>query len=65
MQRSDAEAECPSVLQAICAVYGRGGYALDELEAGTECRLSRVLGDTFSLRDDDQLLLTIACRFAL
>ena len=52
-------------LSDLYAVYGRGGYALDELEAGTERRLSRVLGDTFSLRDEDQLLLKIAYRFAL
>nr|WP_282452800.1 DUF5916 domain-containing protein [Lysobacter sp. CAU 1642] len=52
-------------LSDIYAVYGRGGFALDELEAGQNRGLSGVFGDTFSLRDEDQLLLKIAYRFSL
>lgn len=52
-------------LSDIYAVYGRGGFALDELDAGDERSLSRLLSDTFSLRDQDQLLLKIAYRFSL
>lgn len=53
-------------LSDIYAVYSRGGYALDELDTDRRGQgLSSILSDTFSLRDDDQLLLKIAYRFLL
>lgn len=46
-------------LSDIFAVYSRGGFALDE-QRGDAFGL---LGDSFDLRDDDQLLVKIAYRF--
>ena len=52
-------------LSDIYAVYGRGGFAFDELQAGEERSVSGILSDSLSLRDEDQLLLKIAYRFSL
>lgn len=46
-------------LSDVFAVYSRGGFALDE-QRGDAVDL---LGDTFSLRDDDQFLVKVAYRF--
>ncbi len=46
-------------LSDFYAVYSRGGYAVDDSRGG----LGDTLGDTFSLRDNDQILLKIAYRF--
>lgn len=48
-------------LSDIYAVYGRGGFALDDEQRG----LNDTLTDVFSLKDDHQLLLKIAYRFEL
>lgn len=53
------------VLSDVYAVYSRGGYAVDELAAGQTRNIGHVLDDAFALRDDDQLLLKVAYRFAL
>jgi hypothetical protein len=52
-------------LSDVYAVYSRGGYAVDALAPGESRGVDRVLDDTFSLRDDDQLLLKVAYRLAL
>jgi hypothetical protein len=46
-------------LSDVFAVYSRGGFALDEQRNDA----FDLLGDSFDLRDDDQLLLKIAYRF--
>jgi hypothetical protein len=46
-------------LSDVFAVYSRGGFALDE-QRGEAMDL---LGDSFSLRDDDQFLVKVAYRF--
>lgn len=48
-------------LSDLYVVYGRGGYLLDE-GAGDSREL---LGDSFSLRDDEQLLVKLSYRFVL
>jgi len=48
-------------LSDIYAVYGRGGFALDDEQRG----LNDTLTDVFSLKDDHQFLLKIAYRFEL
>ena len=53
------------MLSDVYAVYSRGGYAVDELAAGQTRNIGHVLDDAFALRDDDQLLLKVAYRFAL
>lgn len=53
------------VLSDVYAVYSRGDYALDELAPGQQDGVGHALNDVFSLRDDDQLLLKVAYRFAL
>jgi hypothetical protein len=46
-------------LSDIFAVYSRGGFALDERRDDAVA----LLGDAFSLRDDDQFLVKVAYRF--
>jgi len=48
-------------LSDIYAVYGRGGFAIDDEQRG----LNDTLTDVFSLKDDHQFLLKIAYRFEL
>jgi hypothetical protein len=40
-------------------VYGRGGYRQDAVSRDS----GRLLGDSFSLRDDEQLLIKFSYRF--
>ncbi|MCU0755456.1 MAG: DUF5916 domain-containing protein [Xanthomonadales bacterium] len=49
-------------LSDLYLVYSRGGFALDE---GDTRGLGDALDDTFSLRDDNQLLLKFSYRFEL
>lgn len=46
-------------LSYLYVVYGRGGY--EQLEASENT--GRLLNDSFSLRDDDQLLVKLSYRF--
>jgi len=46
-------------LSYLYVVYGRGGYRQDSVSQGT----SSLLGDSFSLRDDEQLLIKFSYRF--
>jgi hypothetical protein len=46
-------------LSYVYVVYGRGGFALDEFSRDT----TSLLGDSFSLRDSDQLLVKLNYRF--
>ena len=46
-------------LSDLYAVYGRGGFAIDDEQRG----LNETLDDVFSLRDDHQFLIKIAYRF--
>jgi hypothetical protein len=48
-------------LSYLYVVYGRGGYALDPLGDGA----SSLLGNSFSLRNDEQLLVKLSYRFDL
>jgi len=48
-------------LSYLYVVYGRGGYALDPFDD----RASSLLGNSFSLRDDEQLLVKLSYRFDL
>lgn len=47
-------------LSYLYIVYGRGGYDQDVVSAGDSGRLLR---DSFSLRDDEQLLVKVSYRF--
>jgi hypothetical protein len=47
-------------LSYLYVVYGRGGYAQDE---DYPYRTGGVFGNTFSLRDDEQLLVKLSYRF--
>jgi hypothetical protein len=42
-------------------VYGRGGYGENIFSEGT----TRLLGDSFDLRDDEQLLVKLSYRFEI
>jgi hypothetical protein len=42
-------------------VYGRGGYNEDSFSQDT----GQLLGDSFDLRDDEQLLVKLSYRFEL
>ncbi|HEY0940112.1 MAG TPA: hypothetical protein VGE08_08455 [Steroidobacter sp.] len=46
-------------LSYLYVVYGRGGYRQEVDDRGS----GRLLRDSFSLRDDDQLLLKLSYRF--
>ena len=46
-------------LSYLYVVYGRGGYEQDEVAEGS----TRVLRDSFRLRDDEQLLVKLSYRF--
>jgi len=48
-------------LSYLYVVYGRGGYALDPLGDGA----SSLFGSSFSLRNDEQLLVKLSYRFDL
>ncbi|MEO8018685.1 MAG: DUF5916 domain-containing protein [Pseudomonadota bacterium] len=46
-------------LSYLYVVYGRGGYVRDDTQEST----GRLLADSFSLRDDEQLLVKMSYRF--
>jgi hypothetical protein len=46
-------------LSYLYVVYGRGGFEQEEQSVGSD----RLLRDSFSLRDDDQLLIKLSYRF--
>jgi hypothetical protein len=46
-------------LSYLYVVYGRGGYRQDTASRGS----GGLLGDSFSLRDDEQLLIKFSYRF--
>lgn len=48
-------------LSYLYVVYGRGGYRMDDVAQGR----GTLLGDSFSLRDDEQLLVKFSYRFEL
>ncbi|MGH8060466.1 MAG: DUF5916 domain-containing protein [Pseudoxanthomonas sp.] len=48
-------------LSYLYVVYGRGGYNEESFSEGT----TRLLGDSFDLRDDEQLLVKLSYRFEL
>ena len=48
-------------LSYLYVVYGRGGYNEESFSEGT----GRLLGDSFDLRDDEQLLVKLSYRFEL
>ena len=48
-------------LSYLYVVYGRGGYNQDSFSDDT----TRLLGDSFDLRDDEQLLVKLSYRFEL
>lgn len=48
-------------LSYLYVVYGRGGYDEGDSSEGT----TRLLGDSFDLRDDEQLLVKLSYRFEL
>jgi hypothetical protein len=48
-------------LSYLYVVYGRGGYGENIFSEGT----TRLLGDSFDLRDDEQLLVKLSYRFEL
>ena len=48
-------------LSNLYVVYGRGGFGFDPYPAGAFDQF----GDSFSLRDDEQLVVKLAYRFEL
>ncbi len=48
-------------LSYLYVVYGRGGYRMDDVSQGR----GALLGDSFGLRDDEQLLVKLSYRFEL
>lgn len=48
-------------LSYLYVVYGRGGYVLDDYSQGLGVR--RQFGNSFALRDDDQVLVKLSYRF--
>ena len=51
-------------LSYLYVVYGRGGYALDDI-FGVVPGAASQLGDAFSLRDDEQILVKLDYRFEM
>lgn len=52
-------------LSYLYVVYGRGGFAIDPFLNGTIAGAPSQLGDSFSLRDNDQLLIKLSYRFEM
>ena len=50
-------------LSYLYVVYGRGGFEQQETSQESNMSSDRLLRDSFSLRDDDQLLIKLSYRF--